>query len=230
MKKTIVLDLGGSIVVPDKPDQDFLKKFKSFLTQELRKGKYRFIIVIGGGKTCRYYIEAASNITQVPDEDLDWLGIHSTRLNAHLLRTIFRKEAHPKIIFNPVYDKVQWKEDILIAGGWKPGWSTDYVAMRLAKRFKAEKVLVITNIDYVYTKDIKKYPDSKPIPKLSWQEYNRLIGKTKWHPGMHTPIDPIASHFGEKHKIYTTLFNGKDFTNFKNCLEDKSFKGTIISA
>ena len=37
-------------------------------------------------------------MSRVTDEDKDWIGIHATRLNAHLLRTIFRDVADPVVI------------------------------------------------------------------------------------------------------------------------------------
>lgn len=120
----------------------------------LKKEK-RFIIVSGGGKTARNYQNAASKVTKITKEDLDWIGIHSTRINAHLLRTIFRDWAYPKIITNPQKIKKEIKEKIIIAGGWKPGWSTDFVSTKLAQAYKVKTVLNLSNISFVYNKDPK---------------------------------------------------------------------------
>ena len=100
--KTIVISLGGSIIVPGKIQVDFLKQFKEFILKFIKKD-YRFIIVAGGGKICREYQDAAGKISSLNNEDKDWLGIHTTRLNAHLLRTIFKKEAYPEGDFHRVY-------------------------------------------------------------------------------------------------------------------------------
>ena len=35
---------------------------------------------------------------KVTDEDKDWIGIHTSRTNGQLLRTIFREEANPVMI------------------------------------------------------------------------------------------------------------------------------------
>ena len=126
--KTIIIALGGSIICPQpgKINVRFLKKFKKLILKYLKKG-FRFIIVVGGGKTCRVYQKAAAKVIKLPYEDMDWLGIHATRLNAHLLRTIFRKEAYPVILDDPKKPiKNNWR--ILIAAGWRPGWSTDYIS------------------------------------------------------------------------------------------------------
>ena len=86
--KTVIIALGGSIVFPDQIDWDFLRRFRSFVLREIKKGR-RFVIVSGGGRLSRIYQEAAGKVVKVTNEDKDWLGIHATRINAHLLRTIF---------------------------------------------------------------------------------------------------------------------------------------------
>ena len=97
-QESIILSLGGSLIIPNGGiDTSFLKEFNSFIRRHIENGR-RFFIITGGGGTCRDYIKAASEIVNVPNEDLDWLGIHTTRLNAHLVRTIFRGLARPHII------------------------------------------------------------------------------------------------------------------------------------
>src|SRR3989344_8973609 len=101
MQKTYIISLGGSLVVPPAGiDYKFLKKFRELILDQVKKGK-KFFLIIGGGVTARNYIAAADKVLKITDEDRDWLGIHSTRLNAHLLRTVFRDVAHPEIIKNP---------------------------------------------------------------------------------------------------------------------------------
>src|SRR3990167_5537012 len=128
----IVISLGGSLIVPvGGPDVHFLSGFRTFVLDLVHKG-HRVVIVCGGGRTARHYIRAASEIVSLDPEDLDWLGIHSTRLNGHLLRTIFRSVAHPNVVKHPARTPRHWREKVLVAAGWKPGWSTDYVACRIA--------------------------------------------------------------------------------------------------
>ena len=100
-KKTFIISLGGSLIVPPKGiDYKFLKNFRKIILKYI-KNNYTFFIISGGGMTCRNYIQSAKKIIKVTDNDCDWLGIHATRLNAHLLRTIFRKESYHEIIKNP---------------------------------------------------------------------------------------------------------------------------------
>ena len=85
---TIVIALGGSIIVSRSIQVRFLKQFRKFILKFIKQGK-RFVIVAGGGSIARNYQAAASDIVKLSDEDQDWLGIHATRINAHLLRAIF---------------------------------------------------------------------------------------------------------------------------------------------
>jgi uridylate kinase len=223
--KLIVISLGGSLIVPDEIDIDFLNKFKK-LIDSLTKQKYRFVLICGGGKTCRKYQSAASGVIKIASDDLDWLGIHATRINAHLLRTIFKRDAHPQIITHPL-EKIQFKEKLLIAAGWKPGWSTDYDAVILARKLGAEKIINLSNITYAYDKDPNKFPDAKPIIESNWKEFRKIL-PIKWTPGLNSPFDPIASKLAEKYKLKVVIMNGRDMINLKACITGKKFKGTII--
>jgi uridylate kinase len=225
MTKIYVISLGGSLVVPNEINIKFLSLFKNIIEKKIKENK-KFIIIVGGGKTARNYQNAAKALTKVSNEDLDWLGIHATRINAHLLLTIFRKYAHFRIIKNPK-EKISFKEKILIAAGWKPGFSTDYDAVLLAKTYNSNTIINLTNVDYVYDKDPNKFKDAKPFKEISWKDYLKLI-EQKWIPGMSAPFDPIASKLAQKFKFKVIILNGKKLKNLENYLANKTFKGTII--
>lgn len=225
LMKTVAISLGGSIIVPKDIDYDFLKKFKALIESFIKKD-YRFIIIAGGGFTARKYQQGASKVTSIDDEDLDWIGIHSTRLNAHLLRTIFKKEAHSVVIKNP-NQKIKTDKKVIIGSGYKPGWSTDYDSIMLAKYNNCKKIINLSNIDYVYDKDPKKHKNAKPLKNISWKEFRKIVGN-KWDPGLNVPFDPVASKEAEKINMKVIIANGKNLDNLKNILEDKEFIGTII--
>ncbi len=225
-KQTFIISLGGSLIVPDQIDIGYLRKFKVFIEKEVSKGN-RFVIVSGGGATARKYRDAGIGVVKsMPIDDLDWLGIHSTRLNAHLIRTIFRKLAHPKIITNPK-ERHLIKEPIVVGAGYWPGHSTDYDSVLLAKKFGAKMVINLSNIDYVYDKDPKK-KGAKRIEAITWTNFRKIVGN-KWDPGLHAPFDPIASKFAQENKLDVFVVNGKNFANLKNILDGKKFIGTLIS-
>ncbi|MBD3250998.1 UMP kinase [Candidatus Uhrbacteria bacterium] len=220
-----VLSIGGSLVVPKQGiDITFLKALRRFVVKEVNRGK-RFILVIGGGMTARRYQHAANAVVKLDDEDVDWLGIHATRINAHLLRTIFRDIALHKVIKDPSR-KLFWNKQVLIAAGWKPGWSTDYIAVRLAKRFGVKRVINLSNIDCVYDRDPYLHEGAKKITAIAWKDFRKIVGST-WEPGANAPFDPIASKLAEKEKM-EVLVAGKDLANVTKMINGSAFRGTRI--
>lgn len=223
---TVVISVGGSLIAPETLDTAFLKKFRTIIEKYIAKGVH-FLIITGGGATARNYQKSAQETGTLSAEDLDWLGIHATRLNGHLLLSLFRKHAHPILITNPG-KLIRTKKPIFIAAGWRPGRSTDYVATILAKKMGARKLINLSNIDYVYTQDPKKSKAAKPITDISWKEFRKLLPE-KWDPGIHTPFDPIASREAEWAKIEVAVINGNTLNELENYLSGKKFVGTRIS-
>ncbi len=226
MEEIIVISLGGSLIVPEEIDVEFLKSFKTLILEHVKKGK-KFVIDAGGGRTCRKYQKAATEITNTSNEDLDWVGIMANNLNAELLRVIFRDYAHDKVIYD-LSQKFSMEKPILIGGALKPGHSSDIDAMMAAKNIGAKKLINLSNTDYVYDSDPKKNPNAKRIEKISWLEYRKLIPKD-WVSGLNTPFDPVASKMAEEEGTEVVIMNGKPIANLANYLSEKEFKGTIIS-
>lgn len=227
--ETIVLKLGGSLIVPNGGlDVPYITEFYNFIRKQVKEHNRRFFIFPGGGKLSRHYIDAGAKITGqgLTGEDLDWLAIHVTRLNAHLFRTIFRDLAHPRIIDN--YDFIEKTScPIIIASGWKPGWSTDYNSVVLANDYRVKTIVKMSNIDYVYDKDPKVFPDAKKIEKMKWADLQKLVG-TKWVPGKSTPFDPIATKLAAESELKVLFVHGKDFENADKAISGKKFAGTIV--
>lgn len=229
-ENTFVINLGGSIVVPDHIDTGFLKDFKDLIIKQIKEKNQKFVFIIGGGKTARRYAEAAGEISShVTDEDKDWLGIHTTRLNAHLVRTIFRDYAFPVINTNPhnLEDFYMCKEPIIIAAGWRPGFSTDYDSALLAKYLGIGKIINLSNIDYIYDKDPRKFPDAEKLKELTWFDLQKMIDD-KWTPGMNAPFDPVAIKFSKKENLELVTMSGKNLDNLRKYLNGEDFEGSIV--
>ncbi|MBI4268544.1 UMP kinase [Candidatus Uhrbacteria bacterium] len=224
-KKTIIISIGGSLIVPDAIDTEFLSSLRALLIRHMKKGT-RFVLIAGGGKTCRRYQAAAAEVVHVSKNDLDWIGIHTTRLNAHLLRTIFYPWAHAEVIKDP-HRRANFREPMLVTCGWKPGCSTDFDAVLFAKNHHGKILVNLSNIDYVYTKDPRKHQDASPIERIGWKEFRVMLPK-KWDPGLNAPFDPIAAREAQKLSMTVAIMNGKNIKNLSNFLEEKPFTGTII--
>ena len=230
-RETIVLSLGGSLIVPNGGiDTQFLTNFNQFIRKQIAEKNRRFFIICGGGATTRHYQKAASEVVHhtLPAEDQDWLGIHSTRLNAHLVRTIFRDIAYPRIFKHYDSDYDIDGEPVIVCSGWKPGWSTDYDAVLIAKKYHSNTVINLSNIDKIYDRDPREYKDAKPLEHINWENFEKLVGN-KWVPGLNTPFDPVATQLAKKLGLTVIILNGKNIYNVEAALDGKSFIGSTIA-
>ncbi len=219
--ETIIISVGGSIIVPDEIDFQYINKLKKFILSQ----KYKFILVVGGGALARKYIDAADKLGSSLVEK-DKIGIKSTILNAQLVLTAFKEEAYKEVITDPT-KKVKTNKNVIIAAGWKPGCSTDYDAVMFAKTYDAKMVINLTNTHYVYSKDPRKYENAKMLKNITWDEMLKIVG-TDWVPGSNAPFDPIASKAAKRLKLKVIIANGRKLNNIENLLNDKKFMGTII--
>ncbi len=226
--QTIVISLGGSLIVPNGGiDTKFISEFNRYIRNKIAKN-WRFFIVVGGGSTARHYIEAARKTAgRISDWDLDWLGIHATRLNAHLIKTVFQKVVHPRIIHDYSKKIKNLKENVIIAAGGKPGWSTDYDAVILARDYRVPVVINMSNIDCIYDKDPHQFTCARPLHQIVWDDLEKLVGD-KWKPGSNLPFDPVATKLAKKLKLKVYVI-GKDINNLDKVLNNKEFIGTVIT-
>ena len=229
-KERIVISLGGSLIVPNGGvDTEFLKKFNAFIREKLTENTHRqFFIIAGGGAIARHYRDAAKKILnkKITRDDLDWLGIHATRLNAHLIRTIFQDIAYPRIVKH--YEIImKITKPIVIAAGWKPGWSTDYCATVICEDYHVKTLINLSNIPYAYDKDPKRYKNARPVTSISWKAFRKIVGDT-WIPGMNFPFDPIASKKAQRLGLRVLIVKGDDFKNLNTFFHAGTCKGTII--
>ncbi|EKE07549.1 MAG: hypothetical protein ACD_18C00057G0002 [uncultured bacterium] len=223
-----IISVGGSIIIPKTGfDINFLKKFRQMILDEVKKGQ-KFILIIGGGSTARVYQDALKETVKLKDVDLDWMGIGATIINANFVRLMFGEFAYKEVVTNPT-KKIKSKQAIIVAAGYKPGCSTDYDAVLFAKTYGAKEMLNLSNIEYVYDKDPKKFPDAKIIENIDWKTFRKEIVGDIWQPGKSAPFDPVASKAAEKLKLKVSILQGTNLLEVQKALGGKKFKGTQIS-
>lgn len=228
MAEVKVLDLGGSIVAPDEVDTNFIIEFRIFLEKWLKQDKdNKAIIIIGGGSPARKYQKAYRDIVRKSDNnEQDWIGITATRLNAQLIKAVFSEYCRESVVTDPTAPE-KFEGQVLVAAGWKPGFSTDYDSVVLAEKFGADTILNLSNIAKVYTADPNKDPDAKPLDYVSWDDYKKMAG-TEWIPGNNVPFDPVATKKAAELNLKVIAAAGKDLENLQNIFDGKEFVGTII--
>jgi uridylate kinase len=223
--KKIVLSLGGSLIVPEKVEGDFLSRFHALVSARL--SDTQFVIFTGGGNTARLYQDGLrAALSGASDAALDWIGIHSSRLNAQLVKTMFGEQAANEIIVDPTL-QLELNTPVRIGAGWKPGWSTDYDAVAFAAGHRIERVVNLSNIKFAYDKDPNQFDDAQPIEETTWEGFRKIVGD-EWKPGLNMPFDPIASKLAQEKGIEVVIAQGTNLPNLEAILDGGDFEGTTI--
>jgi uridylate kinase len=225
-KKLIVLSLGGSLIIPENIDLDYLRKFRETIFRNT--DKYKFVIVCGGGSTARKYINALreekrSNYIQ------SLAGISATRMNARFMSYFFNFNPEKGIPhdMNDIKNLLKTR-DIIFCGAlrYAPDQTSDATAVKLASFLKTS-FINLTNVKGLYNKNPFENKDAKFIAKASIEEFAKIVFSIPSKPGMHAPVDHEAMRVIKKNKIKTYII-GKDTKQLDNLLKGKSFIGTTI--
>lgn len=226
-KRVVVFSLGGSLIVPNVVNYNYLHKFKLFVRKLLKN--YKVVIVTGGGKTARNYIESLKR--EGSDETiLSLVGIMATKLNARLVAGVFNiKEQIPDTLF--AVKKQLDKKGLVFCGalGFQPNMTSDGDAAQIAEYLKADFFVNLTNVNGLFEKDPRKFKNAKLIKRISYREFLSIVDRIKYEAGQHFVLDQTAAEIINKAKIKTIIINGKNLDNFIKYLNNKRFLGTVIS-
>jgi len=200
LKKRVILKLTGSLF--DRGAEE-VKAVAQAIIEALKEVEIP-AIVAGGGEAARRYIEYAKNLG-ADQSTLDELGIDIARINAKLLITALGQSAYPyppHTLEEAV--KASSTGKVVVAGGFQPGQSTNAVAALLAERLSATLLVNATDVEGVYNKDPKRYPDAKLLREVSVAELRRIL-EGEIHAGTYELIDPLALKIIERSKIPTRI-------------------------
>lgn len=222
MKKVIVISLGGSRIIPDKIDVNFLKNFKKVIDKISKK--HKVVVVTGGGKIARNYINALRSFN-VGDKKQNLVGISATRLNARLVAAMLNGNEEILTKISQV-KKLLKNHDVVVCGGIRPGVTSDGATAEIARYVKADALVNITNVKGLYDKDPRKFKNAKFIPEISHKHFAKIVAKVKQRPGQHFVLDSLAARVARKNRIEVIIL--KDIKQLQNYLENKKFIGTVI--
>lgn len=219
-----VISVGGSVIVPDRIDVQWVRGF-SRLIDSFFDGGDKFALVAGGGRTARDYAWAVRLLGGSKTLQ-DQAGVLATRLNAWLLITAL-KSSYPEPIddiWRAVAYVGRW---VPVVHGSTPGVTSDYSAVLLAEA--TDSVFVnVTNVDWVYDKNPFSDPNAKIIERMTHEDLVALVEDADTrNPGSHTPLDVAAAKILQRSNIKTYVV-GKDLHNLRRLFEGKSFRGTVI--
>jgi uridylate kinase len=124
--ETIVISLGGSVVLADDVDSTFYTGLKELLSAQKDK---KIFVIVGGGPPARAYISRARSL-HISETLLDAIGIAVTRLNALFLACQLQENI--TVIPHSTQEAIDLDQSLVIMGGTTPGHSTDFVGAELA--------------------------------------------------------------------------------------------------
>lgn len=221
----VVMALGGSVLVPDKPDEGYMREFVVAIKPLAEKNE--IAIVTGGGKTARRWIEEARK-SGANEVECDYLGITASRDNARMLGEVLgiANREIPRTLEEAA--GMVGRRRILVMGGTEPGHSTDAVAALLAELINADLILKVTDVDGIYNKDPQKFKDAKMFDKLPIEKLERMVLGLSQKAGKYELMDLIAVKILKRSAIKCIALNGHDLADIKRAIEGKRVKGTVI--
>jgi uridylate kinase len=226
MMDTVVLSLGGSVLVRDDDSSEYIGALAKALRQT--SGKIKLYVVTGGGRIARFYIRTGRQLG-AEESYLDKMGIEATRLNARLLVAAIGDMACPEPPRD--YDEAAMageKHSIIVMGGVAPGITTDAVSAFLAERVGASRLVNATSVDGAYTADPKKDPGATRIPRMSHEELVDLVIGTPAGAGPNVVFDPTGAKVLARTGISLAIVDGTDIGNLVAALEGNEFHGTSV--
>ncbi len=223
MKESIVISLGGSVVVADNITSVYFSELAELIQRFVTK--YRIFLVIGGGHPARTYIQRGRKL-HLTEDQLDEIGIMLTRVNARLLSYVI--DARQEMIPESTDEAAKQDGPIVIMGGTVPGHSTDFVGAELAMKVKAYRYVIATNVDGVYDKDPRKYSDARFLSTVHIDELLEQYGSGWDSAGSNMVIDGPALKLITDNSIATSVINGKSLKELEKIFNKKKFYGTEI--
>ncbi len=221
-----VVSIGGSLIIDENgPNPEKIRAIAEAISSLHSSGK-RLVLVVGGGKTARSYVDAARTFTQ-NNFELDLLGIHITRANAMLVADAL-PNAHKEILTEIARAKeIMDSGKIPIFGGLMPFFTTDSVAALLSE-YLGGAFVNLTNVDGIYDSNPNENPGAKRFEKIGYGKLISLIVQSGSVPGQNVVLDLAACMILQRSKIRGVVLNGNDLNNFSNYVNGYSFTGTTI--
>lgn len=222
----IVISLGGSVVVPEKIDKEYVSSFAGFI-KELSE-KHSLALVVGGGRTAREYIEVARGFGS-SETFCDMIGINVSRINAMLLISGIGGGVN-LLPFGDLVSARKAFEDgrIVVMGGAHPGQSTDAVAALLAEFIGADLFINASDVDGVYDRDPQKYGDARRYDRISTGDLLDILKSKSLRAGKYELIDTLAVKVIRRSRIKTIFLCGRDLKNMGAAIDGRKFVGTAI--
>lgn len=222
----IVVAIGGSILLKEYDCEKF-QEYSDILKS--LSNDHELFVVVGGGKPARDYISVVRDLG-AGEAQCDDIGIEVTRVNAKLLLTALGDAAYPKIPHNfQEAQEYSASGKIIVMGGTEPAHSTDAVSAILAEFIQADKLINLTSVDGMFTKDPNKHSDAELIEEITATEMMEFISGKDTKAGTYEFFDMTAIQMIKRSSLETVIANGYNPDNLIKAVNGEKVGTKIIS-
>ncbi|HKZ61584.1 MAG TPA: UMP kinase [Nitrososphaera sp.] len=222
-KERVVIKISGRVFGDDATGE--LRKYADMLLDI--SGQVQPVVVAGGGKVARHYINIARSFGS-DEASLDIMGIEVSRLNARLLIAALGDNAYPAVPADlEQVSKAAAGGKIVVTGGLHPGQSTNATAALIAEKVKAKKFLNSTDVDGIYDSDPNKNKGAKLFREITVKKCLELLGSENSAAGAYDLMDVVALKVIERSKIPTVVLRA-DPATIRNAIAGKATGTRIV--
>ena len=222
----IVVAIGGSILLKEYD----CKKFQEYsaILKDLSE-EHELFVVVGGGKPARDYINVVRNLG-VGEAQCDDIGIEVTRINAKLLLSALGDAAYQKVPHN-FKEALEYSASgkIIVMGGTEPAHSTDAVSAILAEYINADKLINLTSVDGMYTKDPNKFDDAKLVSEITASDLLDFLSDKDVKAGTYEFFDTTAVQMIKRSNLETVITNGFNPENLIKAVNGEHIGTQVIN-
>jgi uridylate kinase len=217
----------GGFLFPSKLNAAKIQQYIKTFRKLVEKGD-RLLVVAGGGENARRYINVARK-AEVDESTCDQIGIEISRLNASLLIAMLGDAAYSAVP-TTIRDLKRYFQSgkIVVMGGLTPGHSTTAVGAIAAEAIKADRYIIASNVNGIYTADPKLHRNAKKLDAVTTSQVLKMIASKDLWAGSYQ-LDFIALKIVERSHIPTYFIDGRETSNLEKVIGGKKV-GTYIHA
>ena len=210
----IVVAIGGSILLKDYDSTRF-KQYSEILKK--LTNEHELFVVVGGGKPAREYIGVVRDLgageAQCDDIGIE-LGDAAYQRVPHNFQEALEFSASGKII---------------VMGGTEPAHSTDAVSAILAEFVHADKLINLTSVDGMYTKDPNKYDDAELVREITATDLLEFLNGKDMKAGTYEFFDTTAVQMIKRSNLETVIANGYEPENLIKAINGEDIGTRVIN-
>ena len=217
----------GGFAFREELDASLLKAYSDEIRRLSEEG-HQLIIVAGGGRTARRYIDASRTLG-ASEALCDELGIEVSRVNALLLISSLWDIAYRRVprTLEEAIAAVKPGRPVIM-GGLQPGQSTNMVAALAAELLNADLLVNLTDVEGVYTKDPEIYGDAKLLEEVTVEQLEDIILGQNMKAGEYRLMDPLALKIIKRGRIKTVIASGLNPENLRKIILNEKIGTRII--